>query len=167
MKTDMNTNISNEDLDTMAIIFYLHKQNLEQVSYIYPEEVDEKDEFFECEQNDEEIKHEFHNCEEWDNTMFKTCKGRSKSFHLSVNHMTIGKEEKRQQHSVKFIKHDQIDECLNDMPYDELIGYHHSFNTLAFAFSTVDKLQGLEELQPKLAWKPLEVIKQTLKATTQ
>ena len=46
MKTDMNTNISNEDLDTMAIIFYLHKQNLEQVSYIYPEEVDEKDEFF-------------------------------------------------------------------------------------------------------------------------
>ena len=99
--------------------------------------------------------------------MFQTWQGRSKSFHLSVNHMTIGKEEKGQQQSVQFINHDQIDKYLNDMSYNELIGYHHSFNTLAFAITTVDKLQDLEELQPKLAWKPLEVIRQTLQATTQ
>ena len=87
----------------MAQIFYLYKQNLEKVSYIHPEEEVENDEFFECEQNNEEVKHEFHNCEEWDNTMFQTWKGQSKSFHLSFNHVTIGKEEKGQQHSVKFI----------------------------------------------------------------
>ena len=53
------------------------------------------------------------------------------------------------------------------MSYDELIGNHTSFETLAFALTTVDKMQQLEDLQPKLAWKPLEVIQRTLKATTQ
>ena len=53
------------------------------------------------------------------------------------------------------------------MSYDELIGKHKSFQTLVYAIATVDKLQDLEELQPKLAWKPLEVIKKTLQVTTQ
>ena len=69
IKTNINTRISDEDLDTMAQIFYLHKQNLEKVSYIHPEEEVENDEFFECEQNNKEVKREFHSCEEWDNTM--------------------------------------------------------------------------------------------------
>ena len=33
----------------MAQIFYLHKQNLERVAYIHPEEEIEIDEFHECE----------------------------------------------------------------------------------------------------------------------
>ena len=53
------------------------------------------------------------------------------------------------------------------MSYDTLIGYHRSFNTLAFAISTVDKLQDLKDIQPKLVWKPLKVIRKTLKETTQ
>ena len=36
-----------------------------------------------------------------------------------------------------------------------------------FALTTVNNLQKLEDLQPKLRWKPLEVIKHTLDATTQ
>ena len=31
----------------------------------------------------------------------------------------------------------------------------------------MDRLQDLEALQPQLAWKPLQVIKKTLEATTQ
>ena len=53
------------------------------------------------------------------------------------------------------------------MSYDELIGKHHSFQTLAYAITTVDRLQDLEQLQPQLSWKPLEVIRKTLEATTQ
>ena len=51
--------------------------------------------------------------------------------------------------------------------YDELIGYHTAFEPFVFALTTVNNLQKLEDLQPKLGWKPLEVIKRTLDATTQ
>ena len=57
------------------------------------------------------------------------------------------------------MQQDIVDDWLESLSYDELIGYHTSFETLAFAITTVDKIQDLEELQPKLAWKPLEVIK--------
>ena len=62
------------------------------------------------------------------------------------------------------MEQDIVDEWLQTLSYDELIGNHTAFETLAFAITTVDKLQQLEELQPKLAWKPLEVIQYTLKS---
>ena len=64
------------------------------------------------------------------------------------------------------IKQPVVDECLDSMSYDKLIGKHTSFQTLAYAITTVDRLQDSESLQPKLAWKPLEVIRKTLQATT-
>ena len=67
----------------------------------------------------------------------------------------------------QYMEQDIVDEWLQTLSYDELIGNHTAFEPLAFTISTVDKLQQLEELQPKLAWKPLEVIQCTLKATTQ
>ena len=65
------------------------------------------------------------------------------------------------------IKQHVVDQYLDDMSYDELIGKHKSFQTLVYAITTVNKLQDLEKLQPQLAWKPLEVIRKTLEATTQ
>ena len=39
--------------------------------------------------------------------------------------------------------------------------------TLLYPIKTVEKLQHLEEIQPKITWKPLDVIMKTLKTTTQ
>ena len=60
-----------------------------------------------------------------------------------------------------------VNAMLGNMDWNELVGRHMPFDTLCFGISTVQKLQRLEELQPALAWKPLEVIKRTLDATTQ
>ena len=64
----------------------------------------------------------------------------------------------------QYIEQDIVDEWLPTLSYDELIGNHTAFETLVFAITIVNKLQQLEELQPKLSWKPLEVIQCTLKA---
>ena len=53
------------------------------------------------------------------------------------------------------------------MAYDQFIGRHHSFDAFAFAVTTVERFRKLEELQPKLNFKPIEVIQHTLEATTQ
>ena len=66
-----------------------------------------------------------------------------------------------------FSLHTTIDEYLDSLAYDELIGYHTSFETFLYTITTVERLQHLEELQPKLAWKPLDAIRRTLSATTQ
>ena len=56
---------------------------------------------------------------------------------------------------------------LSDLKWEELVVHHQPFDTTCYAVSTMQKFQRLEELQPALAWKPLEVIKRTLAATTQ
>ena len=53
------------------------------------------------------------------------------------------------------------------MAYDQLMGRHHSFDAFAFAVTTIERFQKLEELQPKQNFKPIEVIQRTLQATTQ
>ena len=90
-------------------------------------------------------------------------KRRNKAFHLSINHSIAA--FKHMQHSN--IKQHVVDQYLSDMSYDELIGKHKSFQTLAYAITTVNRLQDLEQLQPQLAWKPLEVIRKKIDATTQ
>ena len=60
-----------------------------------------------------------------------------------------------------------VDAMLSDLKWEELVGHHQPFNTTCYAVSTMQKFQRLEALQPALAWKPLEVIKRTLAATTQ
>ena len=67
----------------------------------------------------------------------------------------------------QYIKQDIIDKWLESVSYDELIENHTAFEPLAFAISTFETLQQLEELQPKLAWKLLHVIRETLEATVQ
>ena len=108
------------------------------------------------------------------------------AFHFTVNHMTIGKGEKGQQHNVSFTNSSKIDEALSELSYNELTGYDKSFDTFLAALSVTETLQditvpcyvtqfatafeclqNLQRLQPKLAWKPLEVIKRTLENTTQ
>ena len=63
--------------------------------------------------------------------------------------------------------HDEIDGILRDMDYFELTGKSETFDTFACAVSTVEKLHNLKHVQPKLAWKPLRIIEETLKNTTQ
>ena len=62
---------------------------------------------------------------------------------------------------------ENVDEFLADIEYSALTGHNEIFNTLSCALSAVERIQRLENLQPKLAWKPLEVIKKTLENTTQ
>ena len=68
---------------------------------------------------------------------------------------------------MKFLQQTAVDEILNDMAYDQLIGRHHLFGAFSFAVTTVERFQKLEELQPKLNFKPIELIQRTLEATTQ
>ena len=53
------------------------------------------------------------------------------------------------------------------MSYNQLVGKLESFDTLVCALSAVEKVQQIEALQPRLAWKPIEVIKKTLENTMQ
>src|SRR5210317_1676739 len=62
---------------------------------------------------------------------------------------------------------DIIDNLLDDITYHQLTGKNESFNTMVYALQTLEQIQNLELIQPNLAWKPLEVIKKTLEATTQ
>ena len=66
-----------------------------------------------------------------------------------------------------FTSHTVVDEMLSNLDWKELVGHHEPFDATCFAISTMQKFQRLEDLQPALAWKPLEVIKRTLEATTQ
>ena len=88
-------------------------------------------------------------------------------FHLSIACQTVGDKEKGQQHEVVHTTDTVVNAMLGDMDWSELVGQHMPFDTLCFGTSAVQKLQRLEELQPALAWKPLEVIKQTLDAAAQ
>ena len=100
---------------------------------------------------------------QWCNRPYSTKKNNVKAFHLSINHSITGLQHLEH----KNIKQHVVDHYLDDMSYDELIEKHHSFQTLVYAITTVDRLQDLERLQPQLTWKPLEVIRRTLQATTQ
>ena len=91
-----------------------------------------------------------------------TKKKPNKPFHLKINHIPL---EKGQTH--QYLSQNEVDTWLQSLFYDELVGYHTAFEPLVFAISTIDNLQNLENLQPKLAWKTLEVIRRTLEATTQ
>ena len=85
-----------------------------------------------------------------------------KLFHLTVDHQTIGHKEKGRQHQVMYTSQTVVDAMLLDLDWEELVGHHEPFNTICFRLSTIQKFQRFENLQPALAWKPSEVIKQTL-----
>ena len=61
----------------------------------------------------------------------------------------------------------KVNELLSDMTHHQLVVKSSTFDFMVFAISNVEKLQNMEALQPKLAWKPKEVIQHTLEATTQ
>ena len=83
-----------------------------------------------------------------------------------------------------------VSEFLSDLDWNQLTGKDLSFSSLACAMKTSDAIQQaivhdgnpfnvwrattavdahhkLESLQPRLAWKPLDVIKKTIENTTQ
>ena len=85
---------------------------------------------------------------------------------------------------------DQVSEFLEDLDYHQLTGSQETFDTFAAAINTTQQLEKLEKematpaqiwqaqthlqenlkleaLQPRLAWKPLNIIKKTLENTTQ
>ena len=66
-----------------------------------------------------------------------------------------------------FTTQSKVDAIFSNLDWDELVGKHEPFDTMCFAVSTIQKFQRFEELQSALAWKPLEVIRKTLQATTQ
>ena len=85
--------------------------------------------------------------------------------HLSMDYQTIGKWEKGKQ--PVFIASSKVNTLLSDLDYNLFVGKSETFNTLTRALTTVEKMQRIEALQPKFAWKPLDVIKKTLENTTQ
>jgi len=112
-----------------------------------------------------------------------------KVMHLSIDYQTIGKWEKGEQSRVCFMSSEDVSELIADMDWNQLTGKHMSYNTMVSAMQTTERLKQLEKkqqipaliwkattaeenrkleaLQPRLAWKPLEVIKKTLENTTQ
>ena len=89
-----------------------------------------------------------------------------KAFHLTVDWQLLDEGESGQ-NRVCHTHQENVHEFLADMTFQELTGKNETFNTLVCAISAVEKIQRLESLQPKLAWKPLEIIKHTLENTTQ
>ena len=84
--------------------------------------------------------------------------------HISIDYQTIGKWEKGKQ--PVFIASSQVNALLSDLNYNLLVGKSETFNTLTCALTSVEKMQRIEALHPKFAWKPLDVIKKTLENTT-
>src|SRR5210317_1835488 len=62
---------------------------------------------------------------------------------------------------------DLIDTFLDDITYHQLTEKNEYINTMVYALQALEQIQNLELIQLNLAWKPLEVIKKTLEATTQ
>ena len=85
--------------------------------------------------------------------------------HLSIDCQTIAKGENGR-HAV-FTTSTKVNALLSDLDYNLLVGKSETFNTLTCALTTVEKMQRIKVLQPKFAWKPLDVIKKTLENTTQ
>ena len=133
-----------EDLDKQYKLFCTRKSQIEESTL--PSEVN-KEQFYDC--NEKEIE-EFFDTNQYHDICHVTKKKPSKSFHLKINHIAL---EKGQTH--QYLSQNEVDTWLQSLSYDELVGYHTAFEPLVFAISTIDKLQNLENLQPKLAWKPL------------
>lgn len=148
---------TDEDIDTQFKLMSNRQNQLEKIQFQNNE--DDEDIFYECNTPDDE---QFYDTDGFENIPFDVKRKYNKSFHLKINHTQLMKGEILHQ----YMEQDIVDEWLQNLSYDELIGNHTIFETLVFAITTVDKLQQLEKLQPKLEWKPLEVIQCTLKATT-
>ena len=88
-----------------------------------------------------------------------------KVLHLSIDYQILGEGVKG--NTECFMSTHKVNNLLSDLDYKQLTGNSEVFNTLAHALTTVEKLQKIEAIQPRLAWKPIEVIKKTLENTTQ
>jgi hypothetical protein len=60
-----------------------------------------------------------------------------------------------------------IDDFLDQIPSDELLGMHEPFDTYAYGLRTAVTMQHAAKLQPYLGYRPLEVVRQTIENTTQ
>ena len=88
-----------------------------------------------------------------------------KVMHLSIDPQIVGNRVKNN-HS-KFISKTKVNAFLSDLNYNQLVGKYETFDTLICALTAIEKLQQIEALRPRLAWKPIDVIKKTLENTTQ
>jgi hypothetical protein len=61
---------------------------------------------------------------------------------------------------------DMVDNFLDELDDAELLGHCEPFDTYAFALRTAMSYKEAEDLQPYLAWRPLEVIRKTIEHTT-
>ena len=89
-----------------------------------------------------------------------------KVMNLTIDFQLLPKENTIHNHQCSVL-HTQVDDMLDNMDYYEMTGHNQEFDSLICAITTVEQLQHLETIQPRLAWKPLEVIKWTLENTTQ
>ena len=108
----------------------------------------EEEEFFDSEEGAEETKPQ----------------PKAKNFHLSLIYQSNVKGGTEEEPC--FIKSTVVDDFLDNMDDNQLMGKSEKFNTLLHAMTTVEHIQHLEALQPHLAWKPIDVIKKTLENTT-
>jgi hypothetical protein len=76
-----------------------------------------------------------------------------KAFHLSMDHV--------------FVRDHTVDQFLDSMDDQELLGYNEPFDTYAFGMRTAATLKNAEKLQPYLGYRPLEIVRRTIENTTQ
>jgi hypothetical protein len=87
----------------------------------------------------------------------------------------IGKEVNLTISGEEIMRDAQLQEFVSDLGYEELTGYNEDFDTFEYGIQVINGLwainkfddDDLKRLHLNLAWKPLEVICQTLKNTTQ
>lgn len=159
-KDPISTNSSNSQEETLQDPNILYKY--ENIKYANASSTEinnqqKEDNFFDCSQV--ETYEEFHDCLEEPYNQ--------KSFHLPIDYQYLSHKGKGSQSNVKFLKSYQVDETLTDLEWSQLIGEQMPFNTLAFAVTISQKYHKLEQLQPMILYKPIEVIKKILEATTQ
>jgi hypothetical protein len=92
-----------------------------------------------------------------------------KAFHLTIDYDAF---ETPRDEGHLFIRDTSVDKALQELTLEEIYGYiptQENFDTFAFAVRAVHRLrdEDLEKLQPNFAFRPLEVIRQTLQHTTQ
>ena len=78
----------------------------------------------------------------------------TRAFHLSVDYES-------------FVREKDVDNLLDNLPDDDLLGHHEPWDTRAFAIQTSANMKDASKIQPYLGYRPLEVVRRTLENTTQ
>ena len=136
--------INTKTPEQLDILYSDYQQIIDNNEQQYNHDILSDDEtYFECNQIDH------HYSEDNTDIFYDACENPIKKvFHLAIDHQFLTREKGKGK--AFHTTHDKVDAVLDNMAWSELVGEHESFSTLAYAISTVEKFQRLENIQPNL-----------------